>query len=252
MIARGSHSKQLTAITRGNFISSSVLNPSSNLMEEEVDLDALPETIIPEELRPKKRRNQRNKKDIMIRPDMTWNVDSSDEGEENMKAFSDEPVIRPFNRATLMSGEGEEEIDLESLPPSQSVGLTHHKTRLTILSDDSEEESDIQEEASSEAKILQSTKTPPLPPGPWTEEENSTLYRLLEENRDMIDPWGMVMYDSYFMERGRSSRDIIQHGIDLGLLPPSTPLPEETEVKSVMEESSDEEVVSLSREIYTS
>ena len=58
----------------------------------------------------------------------------------------------------------------------------------------------------------------------------------------------VIVYDSYFMAHHRTPRMIIQHGIDLGLLPPSTILPEETESKQIIREaSSEEEAITLSR-----
>ena len=252
MIARGYRSKQLTTVTHGNFISSSVLDSGSSLMEQEVDLDALPETIIPEALRPKKR-HQHEKKDVRIQPDASWNVDSSDEGEdrETGRVLLKEPVLRPMNRAALLSGEGEEEVDLDSIQPSQPVPTPIRRMkRLTVLSDDSEEEQgDDNDDEQNETVISETSMnvTPLSNTAPWTEEENLTLRRLLEENKDMIDPWGIIGYDSYFMAHHRTPRMIIQHGIDLGLIPPSTILPEETESKQVTSEaSSEEEAVTLS------
>ena len=145
MIARGYRSKQLTTVTQGNFISSSVLGSGSSLTEQEVDLDALPETIIPEALRPKKRHHG-EKKDVRIQPDASWNVESSDEGDdrETGRVLSKEPVLRPMNRAALFSGEGEEEVDLDSLQPVPTS--IRRMKRLTVLSDDSEDEQDDDDE----------------------------------------------------------------------------------------------------------
>ena len=247
MIARGYRSKQLTTVTQGNFISSSVLGSGSSLTEQEVDLDALPETIIPEALRPKKRHHG-EKKDVRIQPDASWNVESSDEGDdrETGRVLSKEPVLRPMNRAALFSGEGEEEVDLDSLQPVPTS--IRRMKRLTVLSDDSEDEQDDDDEQNEPAVNETSTDVTLSNTTPWTEEEDSTLRHLLEENKDMIDPWGIIVYDSYFMAHHRTPRMIIQHGIDLGLLPPSTILPEETESKHIIREaSSEEEAITLSR-----
>lgn len=244
MIARGYHSKQLTTVTQGNFISTSVLGSGSSMMEQEVDLDALPETIIPESLRPKKR-HQREKKDVKLPSDASWNVESSDEGEDQEigRVGIHEPMVRRMNRDALLSGEGEEEVDLDSLQPSQQgQTATRRMKRLTILSDESEDESENQNQ--NETSIPVSSG---MNPASWTEEEDETLRRLVEENKDMVDPWGIIVYDSFFLSHHRTPRMIVQHAIDLGLASPSTHLPEDMESKQVTyEASSDEDTVTMS------
>ena len=64
---------------------------------------------------------------------------------------------------------------------------------------------------------------------PWTEEEDRMLRWLLENYEGIVDPWGMVAYDSFFLKARRSQRNVMQRAIELGLLDANTELPEESE-----------------------
>ena len=78
---------------------------------------------------------------------------------------------------------------------------------------------------------------------PWTEEEDRMLRWLLENYEGIVDPWGMVAYDSFFLKARRSQRNVMQRAIELGLLDANTELPEESEeeVKGGEKEEKEEE-----------
>ena len=76
---------------------------------------------------------------------------------------------------------------------------------------------------------------------PWTEEEDRMLRWLLENYEGIVDPWGMVAYDSFFLKACRSQRNVMQRAIELGLLDANTELPEESEEEVKGGESEEEE-----------
>ena len=270
LIAREYRPKLITMNTHGNFISSTARDWLSHPEESEVNLDTLPESIVPQSLRPKKTR-RKTKKDSTIQKDGTWDVESSDEGENDMTSSKhpvNSPPVNRLNRNRLMEEE-EMELDLDPAP------INHP---LTVLSDDEEAASNGNSLAASNADIHSTRKkrvisdessddsgpvhaasknAPPkelrkehaeVNTSPWTEEEDAMLRRLLEESKDVHDPWGMVAYDSFFLDRHRSPRGVMQRGIELGLLDKNTVLPEESVFTSITSESSssdDEDVLQL-------
>ena len=64
---------------------------------------------------------------------------------------------------------------------------------------------------------------------------------LLENYEGIVDPWGMVAYDSFFLKARRSQRNVMQRAIELGLLDANTELPEESEEEVKGGESGEEE-----------
>ena len=256
--------------THGNYISSTARDWLSHPEENEVDLDPLPESIVPPSLRPKKSR-RRSKTDTQIQRDGTWDVESSDEGEADemsSKLPVSSPPVKRLNRNRLMEEE-EMEFDLDAAP------INHP---LTVLSDDEEAEQKdaslavtnadvhstrkkrvVSDESSDNPDAAPTTSKTAIPKkpskqraevntSPWMEEEDAVLRRLLEENKDVHDPWGMVAYDSFFLDRHRSPRGVMQRGIELGLLDKDTILPEESVFASITSESSSsdsEEVLQL-------
>ncbi len=64
---------------------------------------------------------------------------------------------------------------------------------------------------------------------------------LLENYEGIVDPWGMVAYDSFFLKARRSQRNVMQRAIELGLLDANTELPEESDVEKGGESGEEEE-----------
>ena len=125
------------------------------------------------------------------------------------------------NETPLIPSWEEEESEKPVIAPSKAA-----KRNIVILSSDEEEE---------EVKTHNTS--------PWTEEEDRMLRWLLENYEGIVDPWGMVAYDSFFLKARRSQRNVMQRAIELGLLDANTELPEESEeeVKEGSEEEKKEE-----------
>lgn len=114
--------------------------------------------------------------------------------------LDDEPGI------PLVAGKAVEESDDVPLDPAGA-----RPTRsIAVLSSDEEEES------------LPANNT-----SPWSEQEDAKLRWLLESYQGMVDPWGVVAYDSFFVKARRSQRNVMQRAMELGLLDRNTELPEE-------------------------
>lgn len=112
----------------------------------------------------------------------------------------------------------EEESEKPVIAPSKAA-----KRNIVMLSSDEEEE---------EVKTHNTS--------PWTEEEDRMLRWLLENYEGIVDPWGMVAYDSFFLKARRSQRNVMQRAIELGLLDANTELPEESDVEKGGESEEEE------------
>lgn len=163
-----------------------------------------------------------------------WSSSSSeDEGEKETRA----PSASHFDRAKLNVPLAEKEVsfDEENETPlipsweeeSEKPVIARSKAakrNIVMLSSDEEEE---------EVKTHNTS--------PWTEEEDRMLRWLLENYEGIVDPWGMVAYDSFFLKARRSQRNVMQRAIELGLLDANTELPEESEEEVKGGESGEEE-----------
>lgn len=163
-----------------------------------------------------------------------WSSSSSeDEGEKETRA----PSASHFDRAKLNVPLAEKEVSFDEenetpLIPSREeesekpviARSKAAKRNIVMLSSDEEEE---------EVKTHNTS--------PWTEEEDRMLRWLLENYEGIVDPWGMVAYDSFFLKACRSQRNVMQRAIELGLLDANTELPEESEEEVKGGESEEEE-----------
>lgn len=163
-----------------------------------------------------------------------WSSSSSeDEGEKETRA----PSASHFDRAKLNVPLAEKEVSFDEenetpLIPSREeesekpviARSKAAKRNIVMLSSDEEEE---------EVKTHNTS--------PWTEEEDRMLRWLLENYEGIVDPWGMVAYDSFFLKARRSQRNVMQRAIELGLLDANTELPEESEEEVKGGESEEEE-----------
>lgn len=164
-----------------------------------------------------------------------WSSSSSeDEGEKETRA----PSASHFDRAKLNVPLAEKEVSFDEenetpLIPSREEEASEKpviarskaaKRNIVMLSSDEEEE---------EVKTHNTS--------PWTEEEDRMLRWLLENYEGIVDPWGMVAYDSFFLKARRSQRNVMQRAIELGLLDANTELPEESEEEVKGGESEEEE-----------
>ena len=163
-----------------------------------------------------------------------WSSSSSeDEGEKETRA----PSASHFDRAKLNVPLAEKEVSFDEenetpLIPSREEASEKPviarskaaKRNIVMLSSDEEEE---------EVKTHNTS--------PWTEEEDRMLRWLLENYEGIVDPWGMVAYDSFFLKARRSQRNVMQRAIELGLLDANTELPEESEEEVKGGESEEEE-----------
>lgn len=175
-----------------------------------------------------------------------WSSSSSeDEGEKETRA----PSASHFDRAKLNVPLAEKEVSFDEenetpLIPSWEEEASEKpviarskaaKRNIVMLSSDEEEE---------EVKTHNTS--------PWTEEEDRMLRWLLENYEGIVDPWGMVAYDSFFLKARRSQRNVMQRAIELGLLDANTELPEESDVEkggeSEEEEKKEEEKEEKERE----
>ena len=153
-----------------------------------------------------------------------WSSSSSeDEGETKGTRA---PSASHFDRAKLNVPLAEKEVSFDEenetpLIPSWEEEASEKpviarskaaKRNIVMLSSDEEEE---------EVKTHNTS--------PWTEEEDRMLRWLLENYEGIVDPWGMVAYDSFFLKARRSQRNVMQRAIELGLLDANTELPEESE-----------------------
>lgn len=165
-----------------------------------------------------------------------WSSSSSeDEGE---KKETRAPSASHFDRAKLNVPLAEKEVSFDEenetpLIPSWEEEASEKpviarskaaKRNIVMLSSDEEEE---------EVKTHNTS--------PWTEEEDRMLRWLLENYEGIVDPWGMVAYDSFFLKARRSQRNVMQRAIELGLLDANTELPEESEEEVKGGESEEEE-----------
>lgn len=165
-----------------------------------------------------------------------WSSSSSeDEGE---KKETRAPSASHFDRAKLNVPLAEKEVSFDEenetpLIPSWEEEASEKpviarskaaKRNIVMLSSDEEEE---------EVKTHNTS--------PWTEEEDRMLRWLLENYEGIVDPWGMVAYDSFFLKARRSQRNVMQRAIELGLLDANTELSEESEEEVKGGESGEEE-----------
>lgn len=163
-----------------------------------------------------------------------WSSSSSeDEGEKETRAL---PASH-FDRAKLNVLLTEKEVSFDEenetpLIPSReeeesekpvSARSKAAKRNIVMLSSDEEEE-------------VKTHNT-----SPWTEEEDRMLRWLLENYDGIVDPWGMVAYDSFFLKARRSQRNVMQRSIELGLLDANAELPEESDVEKEESEESEQE-----------
>ena len=162
-----------------------------------------------------------------------WSSSSEEEAETAPRA----PETRQFDRAKLNVPLAETEVDLDDeagvplLAPAPEATTAaplfpsgaKSKRNIVVLSSDEENEgSDEESEMSDEEKEAPLDNT-----APWSAEEDAKLRWLLESYQGMVDPWGMVAYDAFFLKARRSQRTVMQRAMELGLLDPSTELPEE-------------------------
>ena len=184
-----------------------------------------------------------------------WSSSSEEEAETAPRA----PETRQFDRAKLNVPLAETEVDLDDevgvplLAPAPEATTAaplfpsgaKSKRNIVVLSSDEENEgSDGEKEASvEESEMSDEEKEAPLDnTAPWSAEEDAKLRWLLESYQGMVDPWGMVAYDAFFLKARRSQRNVMQRAMELGLLDPSTELPEEENSDREREEKeSDEE-----------
>lgn len=162
-----------------------------------------------------------------------WSSSSEEEAEAAPRA----PETRQFDRAKLNVPLAETEVDLDdeagvpllapapeatTAAPLFPTGAKSKRNIVVLSSDEESEGSDEESEASDEEKEEPLDNT-----APWSAEEDAKLRWLLESYQGMVDPWGMVAYDAFFLKARRSQRNVMQRAMELGLLDPSTELPEE-------------------------
>ena len=158
-----------------------------------------------------------------------WSSSSEEEAETEVD-LDDEvgvPLLAPATEATTAA----------PLFPSGAKS----KRNIVVLSSDEENEGSDEEDE--ESGMSDEEKEAPLDnTAPWSAEEDAKLRWLLESYQGMVDPWGMVAYDAFFLKARRSQRNVMQRAMELGLLDPSTELPEEENSDREREEKkSDEE-----------
>lgn len=164
-----------------------------------------------------------------------WSSSSSEDEGETKETRA--PSASHFDRAKLNVPLAEKEVSFDEenetpLIPSREeesekpviARSKAAKRNIVMLSSDEEEE---------EVKTHNTS--------PWTEEEDRMLRWLLENYEGIVDPWGMVAYDSFFLKARRSQRNVMQRAIELGLLDANTELPEESEEEVKGGESEEEE-----------
>ena len=95
-------------------------------------------------------------------------------------------------------GGEESDMDLTPTQPEPTVSVIRKRPVRSIvqLSSDEEEEKVVHE---------------------WGEEDDAKLKACFEEYKEMVDPWSMIVYDSYFMERNQSKEVILKRARELGL-----------------------------------
>lgn len=190
-----------------------------------------------------------------------WSSSSEEEAETAPRA----PETRQFDRAKLNVPLAETEVDLDDevgvplLAPAPEATTAaplfpsgaKSKRNIVVLSSDEENEgSDEEKEASDdESEMSDEEKEAPLGnTAPWSAEEDAKLRWLLESYQGMVDPWGMVAYDAFFLKARRSQRNVMQRAMELGLLDPSTELPEEENSDREREEKESDEEKNSNRE----
>ena len=141
-----------------------------------------------------------------------------DRAKLNMPLAEKEVSFDEENETPLIPSRQEEESEKPVIAPSKAA-----KRNIVMLSSDEEEE---------EVKTHNTS--------PWTEEEDRMLRWLLENYEGIVDPWGMVAYDSFFLKARRSQRNVMQRAIELGLLDANTELPEESDVEKGGESEEEE------------
>ena len=165
-----------------------------------------------------------------------WSSSSSEDEGETKETRA--PSASHFDRAKLNVPLAEKEVSFDEenetpLIPSWEEEASEKpviarskaaKRNIVMLSSDEEEE---------EVKTHNTS--------PWTEEEDRMLRWLLENYEGIVDPWGMVAYDSFFLKARRSQRNVMQRAIELGLLDANTELPEESDVEKGGESGEEEE-----------
>lgn len=161
---------------------------------------------------------------------------------QNRPSTQQAPQTRHFDRAKLNVPLAETEVALDDEPgmplvasksgeepgvaPLYPAGVRSTRS-IAVLSSDEEDE---------EAESLPANNT-----SPWSEQEDAKLRWLLESYQGMVDPWGMVAYDAFFVKARRSQRNVMQRAMELGLLDPSTELPEEEQPEEKEKENGETE-----------
>lgn len=175
----------------------------------------------------------------------------SSSSEEEAEAAPRTPETRQFDRAKLNVPLAETEVDLDdeagvpllapapeatTAAPLFPTGAKSKRNIVVLSSDEEKEESEEESEASDEEKEVPLDNT-----APWSAEEDAKLRWLLESYQGMVDPWGMVAYDAFFLKARRSQRNVMQRAVELGLLDPNTELLEEEKKDSDEEEEKEKE-----------
>ena len=190
-----------------------------------------------------------------------WSSSSEEEAETAPRA----PETRQFDRAKLNVPLAETEVDMDdevgvpllapvpeatTAAPLFPSGAKSKRNIVVLSSDEENEGSDEEKEASvEESEMSDEEKEAPLDnTAPWSAEEDAKLRWLLESYQGMVDPWGMVAYDAFFLKARRSQRNVMQRAMELGLLDPSTELPEEENSDREREEKESDEEMNSNRE----
>ena len=151
-----------------------------------------------------------------------WSSSSSeDEGEKETRA----PSASHFDRAKLNVPLAEKEVSFDEENGTPLIPSREEESEKPVIARSKAAKRNIvmlsSEEEEEEVKTHNTS--------PWTEEEDRMLRWLLENYEGIVDPWGMVAYDSFFLKARRSQRNVMQRAIELGLLDANTELPEESE-----------------------
>lgn len=241
LISRGYHTIDTSSSTIA--MSSSVLNGATLQDQKELDIDALPVTPEKPASQPKKkvlRRKEKQKVVLMIVCQ-----------EQKAIVWSSDDESKPEERDPQRLYEGEKEVDLDSLPavveesedevPVRKRSVRASQPDVHISDDDSSTDDAGEEDPTtfvSESQPLSQSQPIRYPQKKqirsivqlssdeeeevkemreWNENDDDKLKECFERYKDMVDPWSMISYDSYFLENRFSKEVVMEHAVALGL-----------------------------------
>ena len=149
-----------------------------------------------------------------------WSSSSSEDEGDKPDEENEKVKVRPFNRALVEVEEKEYDFDKEEKKESDEEEKEEEKGIETPVKRRSIKRKVTKNVVQLSSDEEEEEKTVPQKEHEWNEEDDKKLKECFEQYKEMIDPWSMVVYDSYFLENHISKEIVMKHAVDLGLHSP--------------------------------